>query len=214
MRATSRAKAHLGPSVVNSKGGKRRQMPSSSRTAWACPTITADAEKRGRGSTQCEPSARAPTFPTMTVRPLALKDSSNAVSVAGDCGSESRTSRPMTRAPLLAILLTSLPKSSRDQGQRPYCRRLSSSIRTSTTAERWVGGGARRKYVSVIRNSESRITGTSERRETITSNKRDNANRDVQTRWRGTSAGAKLRTTLDPSVASVINDFRNPITSC
>ena len=100
-------------------------------------------------------------------------------SASGDCGSDIRTSRPIAPAPELLRFLVNRLNSSRDQGQRPYCRRLSSSIRTRTTAERCAGCGASRKNVSVRRISESRITGMSEKA-TKTRTNRDSANRFAQ----------------------------------
>src|SRR5580704_15440580 len=78
---------------------------------------------------------RGKRLPAGTARALVFSAFCRAASVGGDGGRESRTSRPMTPAPRSAIRFTSLPGSSRDQGQRPDCRKLSSSITTSPTTE-------------------------------------------------------------------------------
>ena len=90
-------------------------------------------------------------------------------------------SRPTTVAPLSAILLTSFARSSRDQGHRPYCCKLSSSIRTNTTVERCAGGGASRKKVSIRRNSESRTMGMIDKRTTRSRRSKDSPSREDQT---------------------------------
>ena len=109
--------------------------------------------------------------------PIILRALCNAASASGDWGSDSSTSRPITPAPLSAILFISRPRSARDQGHRPYCRKLSSSIKTGTTSERCAGGGARRKNESASRSSESRTTGMTEKATTRLSTSSDSANR-------------------------------------